>query len=211
MKRLAIIALIVALAVMTAGCTPVPTLPDESIERYETQPDVAFLPKDYTIAQMCEESELVVVGRVTDHFNIAYPIEGNPERCYGHATVRIEEVLFGETDERKIDVQDCFYIDKDSGTEVTAWGAPMMRKGHRVLLFLKPDPDWADDAGNVPYTAFYGELGKFFADEQGLFYPAVTLSESYKNGKAHISLDNMDPRTLDDIRKEIEDAMSTKQ
>ena len=202
--------LVLALVLITAmtGCSAAPTLPVESIERFETQPDVAFLPKEYTIAQMCEESDLVVVGRVTKHFNVAYPTESNPERCQGHALVQIEEVLLGNTSKRTLDVQDACYIDEESGIEVTAWGAPMMRKGHRVLLFLNLDPYILAEDREPAYTVLHAELGKFFADEQGLFHPAVTLSASYKNGKTHMSLDNMEPRTLDAIRWEIEDAVN---
>ncbi|MBQ3094701.1 MAG: hypothetical protein IJC52_05980 [Clostridia bacterium] len=191
----------------TVGCSAVPTLPDETIERFEYQPHVASLPKDYTIAQMCEESTLVVVGSVTNRRDIACPVDENPDRNYSQATVKIEDVLLGSADiGHKILVRDSLYIDKESGIEATAWGAPMMHKGHRVLLFLEPDNYPVADEKRPVYTALYGELGKFFADEQGLFYPAVSLSKSYKNGNPHMTLDNMEPRTLEEIRQEIEGA-----
>ncbi|MBQ3093840.1 MAG: hypothetical protein IJC52_01595 [Clostridia bacterium] len=199
-------AVFLALAVMMTGCAPAaPSLPDESIERFSWEPDTVALPQDCTIAQLCEEAQLVVVGRVTDLRNVAYPTEKVPDRYCSHATVKIEEVLLGETDKRKIDVQDAWYIDKETGIEVTAWGTPLMRKGHRVLLFLKDEPYYTSSEITTPvYTALHAGLGKFFADEQGLFYPAPSLTESYKTtGRAHATLDNMEPRTLDEIRKEI--------
>lgn len=200
---------VILMAIACFGCSGTPSLPDETAPRFAMEPEVVSLPKDYTVAQLCEESDLVVVGYVhstKERFNEHFAGNGQHNRVY----VKVEEVLKGEAEVGEtLYVREHGYIADRLGvsTEITMWGAPLMLKGHRVLVFLQAYPDqsvW--DTDKTVYDLTQNELGKFFADGNGLWYPAMSFSENYKSKTAYMALENMEPRTTDEIQAEMEPA-----
>ncbi len=205
-KRLLLVLLAALLVISLAGCSAAPSLPDENAPRFAMEPEVGSLPKDYTVAQLCEESDLVVVGRVRktkELFNEHFAGNGQHNRVY----LKVEEVLQGEAEVGEtLYVREHGFIADRLGvpTEITMWGAPLMLKGHRVVVFLQAYPDqsvW--DTDKTVYDLTHNELGKFFADENGLWYPAMSFSENYKSKIAYMALENMEPRTLDELKAEM--------
>ncbi len=205
-KRLLPVLLAALFVISLAGCSSTPSLPDKNAPRFAMEPEVGSLPKDYTVAQLCEESDLVVVGRVRktkELFNEHFAGNRRHNRVY----LKVEEVLQGEAEVGEtLYVRDSLYMTEQEGQplEYTMWGAPLMLKGHRVVVFLQACPDqsvW--DTDKTVYDLTQNELGKFFADENGLFYPAMSFSENYKSKIAYMALENMEPRTLDELKAEM--------
>jgi len=185
-----------ALLLTLCGCTytPAHTFPDESVRRVEAQPDSYTEYDEYSVDLLTELSEAVVCVDVLEE-----AVDEPALRSV--ARVRIREVYKGElTVDEEILVQDSGYIREEG--ECTAEGEPLLRTGHRAVLFLTP----LDDSSLYDLTGF--ELGKFFVDRDGLCYPAMALSARIKAGRpiASPSLDDWSPRTLEVLRREITDA-----
>ncbi len=199
MKRIISMILSTMLVLSMTACSAAGSTVDLSIPR--STRNVHFVsPATYTLETLGAAADCIVEAEVSTTQNS----EELGVHAYFIATVTVLTSLKGDL-QGEILISDTGTMDENG--ERTCIAEPLMRGGHRVLLFLKATTLKTED-GRAVYEPVDGPVGKFFFDKDGKYHNALSYSDEYlalaeKEIATVPHLDDLTPLTLDDIASAI--------
>ncbi len=173
--------------------------PEKTASRVEVQPDRYIEHPVCSVDLLTSLSSHVIYGEV-----IAREQFETDLRTVSLVRVRVRDVLHGTLrTQEDIYVEDTGYIGDrlSEETECTLWGEPLLREGHRVVLFLCDPVYTSSEYDSCPaFSLTEQELGKYFVDAKHLCHPAMRLSRAYRKGNTlpH-ALDYWEPLTIEQL------------
>ena len=194
MKCKYICTLLTVLLLCLTACDPqTPVFVDLSVERSCAEP--TWTGKTYTWDSLIEQATYIVEADVTGTQRDA----DEQELTLLTVCSSLKGDLKGE-----ILVRDTVWL--DGATERSLCGEPMMREGHRVVLFLERTDTVSSDGRDVYAPVDGAAVAKFFYDADGAYHNALSYSAVYrtdienKGGTQMPVLDDMTPKTLTQLR-----------
>lgn len=171
------------------------------MEHYEMFDGIHY----YSYAELAENAEAIIVADVKDVLlEHAEEYDENVFNCF--ANVSICEVIKGD-----FSVGDSIYVidnglvsqDASENTiALTYSGGPLMEKGNRVLLFIKPHKTNTLQTGEKFYTFLSVFLGAFFLDEDGKYHEVSCYAEREPETVLNpTKLEDYEPKTLEKIKQ----------
>ncbi len=179
------------MVLLCCSCAAAPTAVDTTIPRSVIETDwVGGI--SYSWDSLSAASTYIVEADV---------VAVDDSTAYGLATLAIAKLSVRESLKGDLTgdvlVQDTGLLEGDG--ERTLSGAPLMREGHRVLLFLE-ETDMVTADGEAVYRLISGlPLAKFFYDEDGRYHNALSYSKDVSEVTPMFG--DQQPRTLREIKK----------
>lgn len=205
MKRTVALFLTVVLLGLTACGDVTPSYVDLSIERSYAEP--SWTGKSYTWESLSDKATFIIEADVIGYeYGQAYGYDAT-----NFTTLAVRTSLKGDL-KGNILVRDTAWLylpSEDSPdpasvlSERSLCGEPMMRAGHRVVLFLEPTDIVLSDGREVYAPVDGAATAKFFFDEDGTYHNALLYSDAYTADTQMPVLDDMTPKTPEEIRTAI--------
>lgn len=158
--------------------------------------------KEFSYADLAERAALIVVADVTDVV-LEHAKSYDENTFLSYAKVSVCEVLKGDVAiGESLYVSDNGLMCVDLSVALTYSGGPLMEKGNRVLLFIKPYTTRTMENGEHFYVFLSRFLGPFFYDEDGKYHEVWCYSDRDPiTTIMPTKLADYEPKTLEEIKE----------